>query len=159
MNQGSSSSAGERTTVQLPTHGRTSPNGDLDHGPLCFLRAIASAKRNEAPDLLAAIIADPRFDQTDAPTVVEMMVMSSEGFPLPKEIPLGAMWPPVQMVRELGSQWRLRVRMKWRMSRSATSCWADHRAVTVPPCSFTAKATSSVAAHYGHEQLQCSPGW
>jgi hypothetical protein len=95
-------------TVPLVPHGRTSPNGDLDHGPLCFLRAIGSAKRNETPDLLAAIIADPRFDQTDAPTVVEMMVMSSEGFPLPKEIPMGApAWPPVQMVRELGPQRRL----------------------------------------------------
>ena len=95
-------------TVPLVPHGRTSPNGDLDHGPLCFLRAIGSAKRNETPDLLASIIADSRFDQTDAPTVVEMMVMSSEGFPLPKEIPLGApASPPVQMVRELGPQWRL----------------------------------------------------
>ncbi|MGD1086115.1 MAG: hypothetical protein ABSA47_15375 [Verrucomicrobiota bacterium] len=99
-------------TLPLAPRGRMTPNGDLDHGSLCFLRAIAAAKRIETPDLLSAIIADPRFDETDVQTIVEMMEMSSEGFPVPKEIPLdepSAHLPmqPVELARALGPESRL----------------------------------------------------
>jgi hypothetical protein len=98
--------------LPLAPRSPNSPNGDLDHGPLCVLRAIGSAKRAETPEVLIAIIAEAQFDQTDAPTVVEMMEMSSEGFPVPKEIPLEGQsarlpWQPVELVRALGPQWPL----------------------------------------------------
>jgi hypothetical protein len=99
-------------TVPLAPRSQNTRNGDLDNGPLCLLYAISSANRPETPELLAAIIADPQFDQTDAPTVVQMMEMSYEGFPVPKEVPLfdkNANLPsqPVELVRALGPQWRL----------------------------------------------------
>jgi hypothetical protein len=71
-----------RTLAHAPNPEK-SQNGDLDHGPLCLLRAVDSAKRPEIAQLLTAIIADSRFDQADTATIVEMMDMSHEGFPLP----------------------------------------------------------------------------
>jgi|ERR1700722_783943 len=93
-----------RTLPLAPRDGNTD-HGDLDHGPLCLLRAVDAAKRPETGTLLTAIIADPRFDQTDAATIVQMMTMASEGFPVPKEIPLNderlPKWP-LELARALG---------------------------------------------------------
>lgn len=71
-----------RTLAHAPNPEK-SRNGDLDHGPLCLLRAIESANRPETEQLVTAIVADPRFDHTDTPTIVEMMEMSYEDFPVP----------------------------------------------------------------------------
>lgn len=66
-----------------------SANGVLDHGPLCLLFAIDSAKQPGNAQFLRAVIADPRFEQTDAVTVVLLMEMCQEGFPVPDGVDLG----------------------------------------------------------------------
>jgi hypothetical protein len=81
----------------------------LGHGPLCVLREVSSAKRPEVSDLFMAIISDPRFDQTDPTTIVEMMEQLHEGFPIPKDIPWngeGAQLPKKAIQQELLPLWR-----------------------------------------------------
>jgi hypothetical protein len=54
-------------------------------------------------------VADPRFDQTDPETVVELMERSYEGFPIPQEIPLdprSSELPKGGIQRELLPLWR-----------------------------------------------------
>lgn len=65
-----------------------SRNGVLEHGPLCLLLAIAHAKQPGTEELLHAIVADPRFEQTDAVTIVFMMEMCQESFPVPDGVAL-----------------------------------------------------------------------
>jgi len=77
-----------RTLPLATKHPMESRHGYMDHGPWYLLFEIAQGKRPEIPDLLKALVADPRFDQTDPETVVALMERSYEGFPIPQEIPL-----------------------------------------------------------------------
>lgn len=47
---------------------------------------VSSKGRPDTHDLFKAIIADSRFDETDWSTIVEMMELLHEGFPIPKDI-------------------------------------------------------------------------
>lgn len=65
------------------TRNRTSFHGDSDLTPLNILEAVNEAGRSETSQLLAALVADPRFDETDVPTVGKILDMSDEGYPIP----------------------------------------------------------------------------
>ena len=65
-----------------------SSHGVLDHGPLCLLLAVGSSKESDTAQLLRAIVADPRFEQLDAVTIVLMMEICHESFPVPDGVAL-----------------------------------------------------------------------
>jgi hypothetical protein len=60
----------------------------LDHGPLSLLYAIDTRQPAENAKLLAAIVADARFERTDAAVLKQMLHMSALGYSVLASMPL-----------------------------------------------------------------------
>lgn len=58
-------------------------SSELMHQPVAFLWGVQRAARPDTKELMAALVKEPRFDQTDWPTLVEILKIVNQGRPTP----------------------------------------------------------------------------
>jgi hypothetical protein len=56
---------------------------ESNHGPADFLRSVLRARRTDTQELMVALVADPRFDQADWPSIKWLLAIASDGLPEP----------------------------------------------------------------------------
>ncbi|MBS0205357.1 MAG: hypothetical protein JSS49_20835 [Planctomycetes bacterium] len=68
---------------QLQARAIQASHDESNNGAVDFLDFLRSNKREDKKDLMTALIADPRLDQTDWPTLKRLIQIASEGLPHP----------------------------------------------------------------------------
>jgi hypothetical protein len=69
-----------------------------NHGPADFLGSVRAAGRADTKELMAALVADSRFDQADWPALKGLLEIANEGLPEPlvSQQEIHSVWPPQQ---------------------------------------------------------------
>jgi len=86
---------------------------ESNHGPADFLRSVQRATRADTKELMVALVADPRFDQADWPSMKWLLAIASDGLPEPlvSQQELYSVWPPRDgREKEVLAQWRERLK-------------------------------------------------
>ncbi len=83
---------------------------ESNHGPADFLQSVRSATRADTKALMVELMADPRFDQADWPSMKWLLAIAGDGLPEPlvSQQELYSIWPSRDDGRTLNvlAEWR-----------------------------------------------------
>lgn len=84
-----------------------------NHGPLDLLRLVKTSTKTDTEQLMAAIVADARFEQADYWTMEGLLEIANDGLPKPlvTRREMSSIWPPGQYENEktVLAEWRAKL--------------------------------------------------
>jgi len=84
-----------------------------NHGPLDLLRLVKTSTKPDTEQLMAAIVAAPRFEQADYWTMEGLLEIANDGLPKPlvTQREMSSIWPPGQYENEKAilAEWRAKL--------------------------------------------------
>ena len=90
---------------------------ESNHGPVDFLRSVHKANRADTKELMVALVADARLNQTDWAAMKELLEIASDGLPEPlvSHREIFSVWPPRdEHEKKALAEWREKLIRRYR---------------------------------------------